>query len=125
VTFSEDGGDSLTVTVVDAGNLDALVVQADAAATHSGDGLGESEVVKNTDRIQRGYENDDIPDDRVVLEDPRAGDEITVTECDGQTEPPVIKERVTVIGVVDGEEAVLRSYAVSDPVDGEVSHADC
>lgn len=125
VAFGEDGGDSLTVTVVDGGNLDELIVQADSAATVSGDGLGESEVVKYTDRISRGYDNDDIDDDRVVLQDPRAGDKITITECGGQTEPPVVEERVTVIGVVNGEEAVIRNYEVSDPVDGEVDHGDC
>lgn len=116
VSFDEEPGEELQVTVVDPNNLDKLIIEADSADTVSSDGLGSGEVVETNPRIKKGFFDADIPDNRVVLEDPVAGDTVTILAC-GQSDPPVIENRATVVGVVGENEAVLRTYDVSRPID--------
>jgi flagellin-like protein len=116
VSFDEEPRERLRVTVVKPNGIDKLIVVADSASTVSSDGLGSGEIKETHSRIQKGFFDSDIPDNRVVLEDPKAGDTITILAC-GQSDPPVIEDHATVIGVLDGNEAVLRTYEVSRPID--------
>lgn len=117
ISFDEDVGRNLTITVVDPGNLDTMVVQADAAAEDPNDGLGTGEIVQDTNpRIDLGNSVSGLDKNKVRLNDPRAGDRITIVAC-GQTNPPVIRESVTVVGEVEGEVGVIRNYEVDEPVE--------
>lgn len=116
VSFDEEPGEELQMTVIDPNNLDKLIIEADNAATVSADGLGTGEIKETYSRIKRGNSNPNIPKNRVVLEDPKAGDTITILAC-GQSDPPVIESHATVVGVVGESEAVLRVYEVSTPID--------
>ncbi len=121
VSFDETPGESIQVTVVDSGNVDRLVIHADAAAEGGGDGLGTGEVHEAGEpNVYVGFEEDDIPDDRAVIDEPNAGDTVTIQAC-GQDNPPVVRDRVDVVGEIGDDENLLRSYTVEQAVDDQSS----
>jgi FlaG/FlaF family flagellin (archaellin) len=92
ITFDyESGGDNLTVTVVDPGNVDALYVQ------NNDGGITDSDI-----DARMGWE-DNAEDGRAVNNDPDGGDTVVIGGIQNDDD-------VAVIGAIDGEETLLDAW---------------